>query len=212
MRHLISLTSLDDGEFADLVGRGLSFAAAGPTGLELKGRIVGTLFAISSTRTRTSFASAALRLGASVIPFGPGDLQLATGESLEDTGRILSSMIDALVLRMQAANSTLSILANQTLMACINAMSFDEHPTQAIADLITIHQQFGSADGIRILYLGEEIASPLLSPLRLPTTATPNYIYARHLCMAWRTGLFAKWVEVHCAWTRPTRSMRCLTR
>lgn len=117
--------------------------------------MVGILFRQTSTRTRTAFSAAALRLGASIISYGPVDLQENTGESTSDTGRVLSRMLDALVVRSAQSDAELPAYAAQSQMAVINSMSASEHPTQALADLTTISQHFGRVEGIRVLYLGE---------------------------------------------------------
>ena len=159
IRHLISLTDLPGSAVREIVERGAQLsrdASRGtPAAPTLAGSVVGTYFAKTSTRTRTAFSSGALRLGAAVLGFGPGDLQLNTGESFEDTGQVLARMLDALVVRTAADPAHLRALAAQDRMAVINAMSADEHPTQALADLTTLHLRFGSPDGLRVLYVGE---------------------------------------------------------
>ncbi len=121
----------------------------------LAGKVIGVFFRKTSTRTRTAFAAGALRLGAGVIVYGPGDLQLNTGESSEDTGRVLAGMLDALVARTAGDPCELRLWAAQERMAVINAMSADEHPTQALADLTTLTLRFGAVEGLRLLYVGE---------------------------------------------------------
>jgi ornithine carbamoyltransferase len=116
---------------------------------------VATYFRATSTRTRTAFSAAALRLGASVVPYGPDDLQENTGESSEDTGAVLSRMLDALVARTVGSPEELRAWASQDRMAVINAMTADEHPTQALADLTTLTRRFGAVEGVRVLYVGE---------------------------------------------------------
>jgi ornithine carbamoyltransferase len=159
IRHLISLADLPDPAVRAIVERGAQLARAAAAGTPaapaLAGTVVGTYFAKTSTRTRTAFSSGALRLGAAVLGFGPGDLQLNTGESIEDTGQVLARMLDTLVVRTAADPADMRALAAQDRMAVINAMSADEHPTQALADLTTLHLRFGSPDGLRVLYVGE---------------------------------------------------------
>jgi ornithine carbamoyltransferase len=159
IRHLISLADLEGSAVRAIVERGAQLArdaADGtPAAPTLAGSVVGTYFSKTSTRTRTAFSSGALRLGASVLGYGPGDLQLNTGETFEDTGQVLARMLDALVARTAADPAHLRALAAQDRMAVINAMSADEHPTQALADLTTLHLRFGSPDGLRMLYAGE---------------------------------------------------------
>ena len=155
-RHLISLDDLSDDDLHGIVARGAEFSRrSGPADSVLAGKIVGIFFRKTSTRTRTAFSSGALRLGAGVIAYGPDDLQLNTGESSEDTGRVLSGMLDALVARTAGDPDEMRVWAGQDRMAVINAMSADEHPTQALADLTTLTVHFGSVEGLRVLYVGE---------------------------------------------------------
>jgi ornithine carbamoyltransferase len=97
----------------------------------------------------------ALRLGASIIQYGPNDLQLATGESSEDTGRILAQYLDAMVVRTNGSDEEMRGLAQQGLMCVINAMSETEHPTQVIGDLISIKERTGDLQGRTVAYFGE---------------------------------------------------------
>lgn len=154
MRNLISVSDLSDDHLRTVVARAVRFAA-GNAEPSLAGRIVGTYFRKTSTRTRTAFTAGALRLGAQVIAYGPEDMQLVTGESPEDTGRVLSGMIDALVARTAGPTNELLALAAQPKMAVINAMSSAEHPTQALADLTTMQEHFGQIEDLRVLYAGE---------------------------------------------------------
>lgn len=156
IRHLISLADLDPETLTELVGRSVHFAGGGAAGYKpLAERIVGVYFAVTSTRTRTSFTVGALKLGAQVIAYGPNDLQLATGETLEDTARVLSGYLDLLVIRNNTAQEEMRTLARQQRMAVINAMSRQEHPTQGLADLSVLQEAFGKLKGLHVLYLGE---------------------------------------------------------
>lgn len=155
-RHLISIRDLADDDLRHLVERGAWFASSASQGCQpLRGRVVGSYFRVTSTRTRTAFASAALRLGAGHIAYGPNDLQLNTGESAEDTAEVFSRMLDALVARTAADPAEMRALARQRSMAVINAMSAEEHPTQALADLTTLRQRLGQVEEVRMLYIGE---------------------------------------------------------
>ncbi|MFG2041338.1 ornithine carbamoyltransferase [Dactylosporangium sp. NPDC048998] len=158
-RHVISLSDLSDVDIRRIVARGGEFARGAAAGLRpqptLAGSVIGLYFSRTSTRTRTAFSAGALRLGASVVAYGPGDLQLNTGETSEDTGRVLAGMLDALVARTAGDPAEMRAWARQERMAVVNAMSADEHPTQALADLTTLAGQFGAVDGLRLLYVGE---------------------------------------------------------
>ncbi|CAL9614101.1 Ornithine carbamoyltransferase [Streptomyces sp. enrichment culture] len=155
-RHLISIGDLSDDDLYAIVERAAAFST-GTVGRTrpLEDDVVGVYFSKTSTRTRTAFSAGALRLGARIIAYGPGDLQLNTGETSEDTGRVMSRMLDVLVARTAGDPAEMRAWANQDRMAVINAMSADEHPTQALTDLTTLLRHFGRINGLRVLYVGE---------------------------------------------------------
>ena len=173
VRHILSVSELGTETLALLVRRSLEIAQnQDRLGHPLRDKVVGIYFRGSSTRTRTSFTVGALRLGASTIAYGPNDLQVATGETIADTARVLSGFLNALVIRTNGPDSEMKALAAQDQMAVINAMSEDEHPTQAIADLTTILEEFGRLEGVHILYLGE--GNNTASSLALAVAQTPG--------------------------------------
>jgi ornithine carbamoyltransferase len=147
----------------------------------LAGKVVGIYFRGTSTRTRTAFSVGAMKLGADIISYGPNDLQINTGETIEDTARVLSSYLDALVVRTNDSVEEMRAMTTQNEMAIINAMSECEHPTQSIADLVTIKETFGRLNDIHVLYLGEgnntaaalAFATAQIKGMRL-TIATPE--------------------------------------
>jgi ornithine carbamoyltransferase len=153
--HLLSLSDLRPEDIRAIVERGAAFSRGENGRGLLASRVVGIYFRKTSTRTRTAFSSAALRLGADVIGYGPHDLQENTGETFEDTGRVFVGMLDALVARTAGPPEELRGLARQTRMAVVNAMTADEHPTQALADLTTMRLHLGAFEGLHVLYLGE---------------------------------------------------------
>lgn len=166
--HLISLRDLTDIDLRSIVRRGVDIAAdPAVAGDPLRGRIIGVYFSKTSTRTRTSFTAGALRLGARVITYGPADLQLNTGETVEDTARVLGGMLDGLVARTAGPPEELRAFATHC-PAVVNAMTADEHPTQALADLTTLSARYGSLDGLRLLYVGEGNNTAAALALALP--------------------------------------------
>ncbi|MEV4013021.1 ornithine carbamoyltransferase [Nonomuraea angiospora] len=201
VRHLISLNDLTDDELAHVVLRGVKLAEdVTAFGEVLHGRVIGIYFSKTSTRTRTAFTSGALRLGARVIAYGPGDLQLNTGETIEDTGHVLSGMLDGLVLRTAGPPEEMRALAAHT-MPVVNAMSAEEHPTQALADLTTMMTRFGRIEGLRVLYVGEgnntaaalARALPRFPGVELDFRTPPGYglrpdILAEAVALAGRSG------------------------
>jgi ornithine carbamoyltransferase len=156
VRHLISLTDLEDADLRHLVDRGVQFSAGTAARTRpLAGLVAGVYFRKTSTRTRTAFTTGAMRLGADVITYGPDDLQTNTGETLADTGRVFARMLDLLVVRTAGDPAELRAYADQDRMAVVNAMTADEHPTQGLTDLTTLARHFGTVEGLRVLYLGE---------------------------------------------------------
>jgi ornithine carbamoyltransferase len=154
--NLLSLRDLSDRDVSWLLSRGAHHASTtSPIEPSLEGHVVGVLFSAPSTRTRAAFSTAALRLGASIVTFGGHDLQTSTGETSADTGRVLAKMIDALVIRTAGDRSEMSALASAGGLAVVNAMSTDEHPTQALSDLSFLLTRFPSLEGLRFVYVGE---------------------------------------------------------
>jgi ornithine carbamoyltransferase len=155
-RHLVSLADVGDDGIGRIVERGVQHARRRACAdRTLRDRVVGIYFRRTSTRTRTAFTSGAHRLGADVVTYGPNDLQENTGESIEDTTSVLARMLDGLVARTAGSRQEMRAFAAQPWMAVVNAMSEDEHPTQALADLTTLWLTFGRIEGLRVLYVGE---------------------------------------------------------
>ncbi|MBP2585262.1 ornithine carbamoyltransferase [Streptomyces sp. PvR006] len=172
MRNLISLADLKPEQLARIVARAVEFGTGGVADKPLAGRQVGVYFRKSSTRTRTSFWSGATRLGADVITFGPDELQLTTGETVEDTSRVLGQYLDALVVRTNGDVAEMRRLGGSPDLAVVNALSLDEHPTQAIADLTTLAEHFGKLAGLHVLVVGEGNSSG--AALALAGALTPG--------------------------------------
>lgn len=173
IKHLLSIADLGPQNLAYLVNRSVNLAS-GDAGRDrpLQGRSVGIYFTGTSTRTRTSFTIAALRSGAGTITYGPHDLQIVTGETIADTARVLSGYLDALVIRTNDSIAEMRAFAQQDEMAIINAMSENEHPTQAIADLSMLKETFGRLNDIHVLYLGE--GNNTAASLALAVSLTPG--------------------------------------
>ncbi|GAB4189008.1 MAG: ornithine carbamoyltransferase [Wenzhouxiangellaceae bacterium] len=183
-RSLITLNDLDAEEIRRIVDRSIEIAAVRGRGLNtLSDKTVGVYFGITSTRTRTSFALGATLLGASTIQYSGSDLQLNTGESMPDTARVLGNFLDAIVVRDKIDSAGLIDFSRNSGAAIINAMSFDEHPTQGLTDLATIKRQFGDWKDLNILYLGEgnstaialALAAAKLGDFQLYLATPPGY-------------------------------------
>jgi ornithine carbamoyltransferase len=173
VRHVLSIAELGPDNLAEILERANAIATGKAAGERpLEGRVVGIYFRGTSTRTRTSFTVGALKLGAGTIHYGPNDLQLVTGETIGDTARVLSGYIDILVVRTNKSLAEMHAFAEQGRMAVVNAMSDNEHPTQAIADMVTIREEFGRYEGVHVLYLGE--GNNTAASLALAMAMTPG--------------------------------------
>lgn len=154
-RALLSLADLSSEEITAIGETAFRYGqAARDFSGRLAGARVGLVFTAPSTRTRLSFWNAALVLGCDVLHLGPSDLQLSTGETWSDTGIIFAEYLDVVVARTNGPQAELSDLAAH-VPATINALTYEEHPTQAIADLCALREHFGAIDDLRIAYLGE---------------------------------------------------------
>jgi ornithine carbamoyltransferase/carbamoyltransferase len=158
-RNVISVLDLDRSTVAAIVRRaGDFFTALDDHSHPLAGKVVGTLFEKTSTRTRTAFLVGAIRLGAQVVTYGPNDLQTNTGESLEDTGRILGLMLDGLVARCARPVADVRLMARHAGIPVVSAMAVEEHPTQGLCDAAMLALAAGgyqNLKGLRLLYVGE---------------------------------------------------------
>jgi ornithine carbamoyltransferase len=120
----------------------------------LEGRALGLLFRKPSTRTRVSLEVAIAHLGGTPVQLPPAELQLARGEPLADTARVLSGYLDALAVRT-GPHAELVELAKWASVPVVNALSDVEHPLQALADVLTIRERFGGLEGVRVAWVGD---------------------------------------------------------
>lgn len=172
-RHVLSMAELGPDNLARLVDVSKDIAGGRwEGGRPLEGKVVGIYFRKSSTRTRTAFTVGAMKLGAHTIAYGPNDLQIVTGETLRDTGRVLAQFLDILVVRTNDAIAEMKELAVQDRMSVINAMSDNEHPTQVIGDLSVIKETLGRLSDVHLLYIGE--GNNTAAALALAVALTPR--------------------------------------
>ena len=154
-RSVLSILDLSPQEVLYLCRRAIRIKHASRDPQTLRGKTVGVYFRKTSTRTRTGFQVGAGRLGATVVHFGPADLQTNTGETLEDTARVFAGYMDVLVMRTNEDVEEMKVFARHPTLSVINALSREEHPTQALADLTTMLEHFGRLEGLDVLYCGE---------------------------------------------------------
>ena len=120
----------------------------------LRGRCVALLFEKPSTRTRVSFHVGISQLGGEPLVLRGDDLQLARGESVADTARVLSRYVDAIVARL-SDHGMIEELAASSDVPVVNALTPLHHPCQALADVLTLAERFGQLEGLRLAYVGD---------------------------------------------------------
>jgi len=120
----------------------------------LEGRSLGMIFQKPSTRTRVSFEVGMSQLGGTALYLAAGDLQLGRGETIKDTGVVLSRYLDGIMIRT-FAQADVDELAAAADIPVINGLTDDFHPCQALADVMTIRERLGGFDGVRVAYLGD---------------------------------------------------------
>jgi ornithine carbamoyltransferase len=128
-------------------------AAGEPTAV-LPGRTVGLIFQKPSTRTRVSFEAGVAELGGTALHLAASDLQLGRGEPIRDTAYVLSRYLDAIMIRT-FAQADVDAFAEHASIPVVNGLTDEEHPCQALADLMTIRERFGRLDGLRVAYVGD---------------------------------------------------------
>jgi ornithine carbamoyltransferase len=147
----------------------------------LAGGRVGMIFDKPSTRTRVSFESAAWMLGMLPIVLRPDELQLGHGETVADTARALSLYLDALTIRT-FAQSSVEELAAAASIPIVNALTNEHHPCQALADVLTLEEEFGTLAGLQVAFIGDGdnvchslIQAAALAGFELRVATPPGY-------------------------------------
>ncbi|MCB2045540.1 MAG: ornithine carbamoyltransferase [Novosphingobium sp.] len=120
----------------------------------LAGRVLAMIFEKNSTRTRVSFDMAIRQLGGSSIVMEAGGMQLGRGESIADTARVLSRMVDAIMIRTDD-HSKIDEMAQHATVPVINGLTDRSHPCQIVADLLTIVEQGKPLPGLELAWLGD---------------------------------------------------------
>jgi ornithine carbamoyltransferase len=128
----------------------------------LAGRSLLMLFEKASTRTRISFEAAMGQLGGQAISLPAQDSQLARGEPLEDTARVASRYVDAIMFRTHA-DSRLETVAKAATVPVINGLSDGGHPVQILADLFTVEERLGQVQGKTLAFIGDCASNMALS-------------------------------------------------
>jgi len=157
MRHFLTLKDLSTTELATLIQRAIVLKRMHKDGEvyePLKNKVLAMIFEKSSTRTRVSFESAMIQFGGGSIFLSPNDTQLGRGEPIEDSARVISSMVDMVMIRT-FEHKKAEQFSQFSTVPVINALTDDYHPCQLLADMQTYVEHRGSIDGRTVTWVGD---------------------------------------------------------
>ncbi|MEN8719715.1 MAG: ornithine carbamoyltransferase [Oceanococcaceae bacterium] len=154
IRHYLDITDLSADETREVLRRAAALKRRPLQPTLLAGRSLGMIFEKSSTRTRVSFEVGMTQLGGHALFLSPRDTQLGRGEPIPDTARVISRMVDAVMIRndSQADQHTFAV---HSQVPVINGLSDCAHPCQILADLLTFEEQRGSIAGRKVAWIGD---------------------------------------------------------
>lgn len=156
-RHFLTLMDLSPAELHALIERAIelkAIQAQGKSPALFDNKVLGMIFEKSSTRTRVSFEAGMAQMGGHAMFLSARDTQLGRGEPVEDSARVLSRMVDMVMIRT-FAHSTVERFAEYSRVPVINALTDDYHPCQLLADMQTFAEQRGSITGKSVAWVGD---------------------------------------------------------
>lgn len=157
VRHFLTLNDLTPSELRDLIDHAIELKQELKEGKSqelLKNKVLGKIFEKSSTRTRVSFEVGMLQMGGGSIFLSPRDTQLGRGEPVEDSARVLSRMVDMVMIRT-FEHKTVEKFAEYSKVPVINALTDSYHPCQLLADVQTYVEHRGSPQGKTVAWVGD---------------------------------------------------------
>ncbi|MGG2952337.1 ornithine carbamoyltransferase [Geobacillus stearothermophilus] len=165
-RDFLTLLDFSTEEILDLLALAADLKAkqkAGVSYTPLSGKTMAMIFEKPSTRTRVSFEVGMIQLGGQAMYLNGNDLQLGRGETIADTARVLSQYVDVIMIRT-FAHQKVEELAEYASVPVINGLTDDDHPCQALADLLTIYEVKKTFQGVKLAYVGDgnNVANALL--------------------------------------------------
>ncbi|WP_243385740.1 ornithine carbamoyltransferase [Bacillus kexueae] len=152
-KDVLNLHSYTTEDIHDLLNEALQLKKSPYSDL-LKGKTLAMIFEKSSTRTRVSFEVGMIQLGGHAIDLNANQLQLGRGETVSDTAKVLSSYVDAILIRT-TSHERVKELAENASVPVINGLCDLYHPCQALADLLTILEVKGTLEGLHVAYVGD---------------------------------------------------------
>ncbi|MGB0940938.1 MAG: ornithine carbamoyltransferase [Marinomonas sp.] len=156
-RHFLTLTDLTSDELKQLLSRAIELKKLHRDGTQyqpLKNRVMAMIFEKSSTRTRVSFEAGMAQFGGHALFLSPRDSQLGRGEPIEDSARVISSMVDVVMIRT-FEHEKVARFAEYSSVPVINALTDDFHPCQLLADMQTYLEHRGSIEGKKVVWVGD---------------------------------------------------------
>jgi ornithine carbamoyltransferase len=157
INHLLSLNAFSKEELNAYIERAIELKKEAKAGIRhnhLAGRTVAMIFEKASTRTRVSFEAAMYGLGGQVIFMPSRDTQLARSEPLKDMARVMSSYVDGMVVRT-FGQEVVEELARYSTIPVINALTDLHHPCQVLSDIMTVVEQKGKLEDLKIVWVGD---------------------------------------------------------
>ena len=153
-KHFLDLNNFSKDDIDRILSNSLEMKSKGKNLKILEGKFLSLVFEKSSTRTRVSFEVAMAQLGGRASFLSVNDLQMGRGEPIEDTSKVLSSMVDGIVLRTLEHETQIKFAENSSV-PIINGLSDRSHPCQLLADLLTYCEEKGSIEGKKVAWCGD---------------------------------------------------------